>query len=737
MNALFLFVVGVVAQKPDPFLLDTYFGDGVTGQSEPLPGESLGELSSVDPSCAASRLHPNFVSIRDSEGSHMCSGVLVAAEWVLTSGFCPASRVSVSVIGANIRAADNCAEVIPIKDSVVHESYQKPTGWKGVFENDLQLFELARPATYFPTAVYSGSIEPSTPIVLLGFKSKARESERAVNLTRELAITISATACTSRRGQGFAEVPETAMCAFPENGGGGCLGDLGSPAFVQTAGGLELVGITSPGTRCQPNEPALLSRFSSFTDWLCKASKSSACFGVDESLLASISLSVGGEAVPIFTPSLSFPTPQTPSPTALPTPVPTPPTLSPTAVPTIPTVFPTSIPTSSNQELLLPLASSTPSESSSFTLEKTFLVKQICRETCGSCQDGFVCKDEELIIPGATCKSIAADLTCDGCLYGCIGGVPDTETNVFTTANPDVVSGVSTEVITPDLIPEGIDPDLIPPGGGAISTFSPSALPTTAPTVRPTDSPTPWPTFFFTAIPTAAPSAPTAPSAPSAPTYSPTVPSRAPTHQPTNPTFAPSLFPTNSPTNNPTAPTNLPTPQPPTPAPPPPTPYPSFSPTVSRSPTTVVPTFSPTVLPTSMPTSTPPPTTPPPTPRCSAPTYLIFNEATKLCITSGKAPQKCSDNGSVNPDQLVVITPSGSNGTVTLTNANGQCLNKFAKFVKCNKNTVTALEDVSGGAVQLVFGKRCANMNRKTKKVRLQKCFPKRKTQHFRVIPSW
>jgi secreted trypsin-like serine protease len=214
----------------------------------------------------------------------LCTGTLIAPNYVLTAGHCgsvtgaavaspaawPAAAITVR-IGNDV--ADTGGEVVPVSQAIVEPNYLLNSGY------DITLLKLGRNSVKTPTHV-SGTTETGlwaagTSEKIVGWGATSEGGNTPSHL-QEAAVPITTDAYCSGAYSDFD--PKTMICAgFPQGGTDTCQGDSGGPMF---GAGDKVVGSTSFGEGCaRPNKPGVYARVGDTTlrEWI----RSVAPAGVD------------------------------------------------------------------------------------------------------------------------------------------------------------------------------------------------------------------------------------------------------------------------------------------------------------------------------------------------------------------------------------------------------------------------------------------------------------------------
>jgi secreted trypsin-like serine protease len=239
-----------------------------------IPTPSLAIVGGRD---APAGTYPSVAEVHLAK-SFLCTGTLIAPDWVMTAGHCGSITGSVVAtpvafppalidvyIGSN-KAGQG--ELVPVSQAIVSPDYIATQGY------DVTLLKLSRASTHAPTLVAgageTSSWAPAALETIVGWGATSEGGDTPDTL-QEAQVPVTTDAyCAGAYSEFDAR---TMLCAgYPDGGVDTCQGDSGGPLFGTTAAGVRrLVGATSFGEGCaRPGKPGVYARVADTTlrEWI-------------------------------------------------------------------------------------------------------------------------------------------------------------------------------------------------------------------------------------------------------------------------------------------------------------------------------------------------------------------------------------------------------------------------------------------------------------------------------------
>lgn len=204
---------------------------------------------------------PFMVSVQNP--THICGGVLVGSNWVLTTASCVDGRTNLKVLVGSDRLLTNMARV-GVSSQTIHAQYNRTSGI-----NNIALLKL-------PTSVTTGRVKTialndvavttGTSTEFYGWGSlNYGSSARSNELQTLYQKTLSAADCKAKY-QAVLGLQNGLFCAHIQQGQAACSKDQGGPLVAHNS--KKLLGIFDHGVLCSGKYPDVFVSIATYKSWI-------------------------------------------------------------------------------------------------------------------------------------------------------------------------------------------------------------------------------------------------------------------------------------------------------------------------------------------------------------------------------------------------------------------------------------------------------------------------------------
>jgi uncharacterized protein (TIGR03382 family) len=223
---------------------------GTTASQQPIVG---GQVVSTDD-------FPTTVGLEEGPGEWFCTGTLIDKDWVLTAAHCitegPETVAKVHVrFDADELNTGSSGTAVPVAELHADPGFNE-VDW----DNDIAVIKLATSVTdRTPTPVHRVQPGFGTALTDVGYGDASPTGNgQGEGILRKLDTT------NIDCGQANdASISNDNLLCFDASQHASCYGDSGGPTYVETAGGLEVAGVTSGGTADNCTGPNVFDLYTS------------------------------------------------------------------------------------------------------------------------------------------------------------------------------------------------------------------------------------------------------------------------------------------------------------------------------------------------------------------------------------------------------------------------------------------------------------------------------------------
>ncbi|XP_017118596.1 chymotrypsin-1 [Drosophila elegans] len=207
---------------------------------------------------------PYQVSIQTTWKTHICSGVILDEEWILTAGHC-ALDFSIEdlriIVGTNDRLQPG--QTLFPDEALVHCLYDVPY----VYNNDIALIHVNESIVFNDrTQIVELSREqpPAGSVVTLTGWGAPESSFPTVQHLQTINLTVIGHEDCRQRWDYHNGIDIGHICTFTRDGEGACSGDSGGPLMWEG----KLVGLVNWGRACGVGMPDMYANTVYYQDWI-------------------------------------------------------------------------------------------------------------------------------------------------------------------------------------------------------------------------------------------------------------------------------------------------------------------------------------------------------------------------------------------------------------------------------------------------------------------------------------
>ncbi|XP_053686237.1 chymotrypsin-2-like [Sabethes cyaneus] len=204
---------------------------------------------------------PYVVSVQNP--THICGGVLVANNWVLTTASCVQGRSNLKVLVGSLRLLTNM-ERTGVQSVTPHSAYNSVTG-----VNNVALLRLSQSVVsnrIIAAQLNSAQVTSGLPTAFYGWGSLNHGSATKSNELQTLYQKTLSTADCAKRYQNNGGLATGFICAQIQPGQAACSKDEGGPLIDMSSG--KLLGIYDHGIQCSGVFPDVFIDVATHKTWI-------------------------------------------------------------------------------------------------------------------------------------------------------------------------------------------------------------------------------------------------------------------------------------------------------------------------------------------------------------------------------------------------------------------------------------------------------------------------------------